>query len=266
MEKLFFKKVRNYRIGYHVGLLPTIIATISQEPITMQFYLGSNRSYSTRTVSDLEKTYVKKYCDDHNKTFYVHSSLICNLAKNENQASLEHLEKELEFVNNLPGKIVVHCGKVGTLAGIHRSINYLHLRPDKKILLENAAGQGTEMGKSVDEIRMIFEGLDRSNIGLCIDTQHTFASGVCDFSSPESVDKLFEDYLDFDIRLIHLNDSKTLFSSMVDRHENIGDGFIWTSSKKSLIRLINRCEEKNIDMVLETPNCENDYRRLKLNF
>jgi deoxyribonuclease-4 len=180
------------------------------------------------------------------------------------------LNNELELIKNLPAAVIVHCGKVGTISKISESINSLNLRRgtfrsfEKQLLLENASGQGTELGKNLDEIRKIFEGIDKNLVGMCIDTQHTFASGVCSFREKKDVDELFENYSDFGLRVIHLNDSKTDFNSRVDRHENIGAGKIWGENVSSLKYLLNKCSDKKIDMILETPNQLSDYERLKV--
>ena len=269
-DRIFFKKIRKYRIGYHTNLKNSILETLLPEPETLQFYAGGHTSYGTRNITEFEKNVILEYCTKKNKTFYIHSSLICNLAKECNEKSIEHLNNELELVRNLPAAVVVHCGKVGTISKISESINSLNLRRgtfnsfEKQLVLENASGQGTELGKNLDEVRKIFEGIDKNLVGLCIDTQHIFSSGVCPFREKKDIDELFENYFDFGLRVIHLNDSKTDFGSRVDRHENIGAGKIWGENVFTLKYLLNRCSDKKIDMILETPNQILDYERLKV--
>ena len=98
------------------------------------------------------------------------------------------------------------------------------------ILLENAAGAGDTVGRSFEELAQVIDtagGDDR--LGVCLDTQHLWASGI-PFSTVEEADdlvRLVSDTVGLDrLRCLHLNDSKVAFGANRDRHENIGDGTI----------------------------------------
>lgn len=98
------------------------------------------------------------------------------------------------------------------------------------ILLENAAGAGGTVGRNFEELAMIIDGAGSSSaVGVCVDTQHLWASGVA-FSSAAEVNEVLTNF-DAIIGLsrigcLHLNDSKVAFGANRDRHENLGDGFI----------------------------------------
>ena len=95
--------------------------------------------------------------------------------------------------------------------------------------------------------------INNDRVGVCIDTQHIWASGY-DISNNQGLDKTFEEFDNFigldKLKAIHLNDSKKEIRSFVDRHENIGDGFIGNSGVENFI---NRKEVLNIPMYLEVP-------------
>ena len=125
------------------------------------------------------------------------------------------------------------------------------------LIMENAAGEGSELGTSWEQLRKFYEKLNSTRVGLCIDTQHAFASGMTTWADEKEVNKIFEEVQNIapkSISLIHLNDSEKLFGSHVDRHASIGHGFIWGSDKTigGLKSLLKRAQEEEIDMVLET--------------
>ena len=136
------------------------------------------------------------------------------------------------------------------------------------LLLENAAGQGTELGSSWDDFRKIAEGLDHNYLGICLDTQHAFAAGLTNWSTHEETNKILDEALatGFPVELIHLNDSKVPFNSKIDRHDSIGQGYIWKDNQDSLIELLARCAEEDRGIVLETPTQMPDLDYIYANF
>ena len=98
------------------------------------------------------------------------------------------------------------------------------------LLMENSAGTGGTIGRSIEELATLFERLDRHpRLGVCLDSCHLFASGV-DVTDEGVLDSLLEgldDTLGLDrLRLLHVNDSKTPLGSNRDRHDNIGEGLM----------------------------------------
>ena len=98
------------------------------------------------------------------------------------------------------------------------------------LLLENSAGAGGTIGRSVDELGEIFEQLDgHPRLGLCLDSCHWWVSGI-DVTDPETLDAAVDE-LDARIgldrlRVLHVNDSQTPLASNHDRHELVGKGLI----------------------------------------
>ncbi|MGB8198063.1 MAG: deoxyribonuclease IV [Acidimicrobiales bacterium] len=125
---------------------------------------------------------------------------------------------------------------------------------DCPILIENAAGSGGTVGRSFDEIKAIIDATGGDErIGLCIDTQHLWASGY-DYSNVHATNKLVHD-IDMNIgldrlRCFHLNDSKTELGGNRDRHENIGEGTIGSAG---LAALVGHHDFRDLPLLLEVP-------------
>ena len=122
-----------------------------------------------------------------------------------------------------------------------------------KIVLENTAGQGSNIGYKFEHLAQIIEMVkDKSRIGVCIDTCHTFAAGY-DIKNPKKYEetmKKIEDIIGLKyLAGIHLNDSKVPLASRKDRHENIGKGYLGLDFFK---RFINDSRFDNMPIILET--------------
>jgi deoxyribonuclease-4 len=130
------------------------------------------------------------------------------------------------------------------------------------ILLENAAGAGDTVGRSFDELAQVIDvaGGDE-RLGVCLDTQHLWASGV-PFSTIEEADSLIalvEETVGLErLQCLHLNDSKVAFGANRDRHENIGDGTIGT---KALASLLGHPDLQGLPAILEVPGEGDGPRR-----
>lgn len=252
--------------GTHVDLQSNLYQTVSTIPGPCQFFMTSPRGYGCRHFTDDDKIQTMIYCREHQRRFYVHSPYVVNLAKTECDNSIRCLQKHLDELAGLPASVVLHFGRVGTVEHVAEALNQLTYvaHPVPAILIENAAGQGTELGCRWTQFRHLFEALDHNRIGLCWDTQHAFAAGLSTLNSAESVDRLLSRIHDMigpkNPLLIHLNDSKIPFEGKVDRHENLGQGHIWSTeeSREGLAALIMRGKEQGIDLVLETPSPWND--------
>ncbi len=182
------------------------------------------------------------------------------LAKSRDALEDEMLRAEelgLDFVVLHPG---AHLG-AGAEAGIDAaaaSLSDLHDRTRGvrvRLLLEITAGQGSCLGCDFEEVATI---LDRArggaDLGVCFDTCHAHASGH-DLSTEEGYDRVFERFarvIGLDrLRAFHLNDSKTPTGSRVDRHAEIGDGYL---GLLPFWRLVNDPRFATTPAVLETPS------------
>jgi deoxyribonuclease-4 len=122
------------------------------------------------------------------------------------------------------------------------------------VLLENAAGAGDTVGRSFEELAAVIDAAGGDErLGVCLDTQHLWASGV-PFGTVEEADDLValvEDTVGMArLQCLHLNDSKVAFGANKDRHENIGDGTIGT---EALAALLGHPELQGLPAILEVP-------------
>ncbi|MEZ5082872.1 MAG: deoxyribonuclease IV [Bacteroidales bacterium] len=122
-------------------------------------------------------------------------------------------------------------------------------------VIENTAGQGTNVGYKFEHLAHIIEKVeDKSRIGVCLDTCHTYTAGY-DIKSEEGYKKTFEEFdriVGFKyLKGIHLNDSKKELASRVDRHDSIGKGLLGEELFK---RIMNDPRFDHIPIILETPD------------
>jgi deoxyribonuclease-4 len=135
------------------------------------------------------------------------------------------------------------------------------------LLLENTAGQGSEIGYSFEQIGKIFGGIgEPERIGVCLDTAHAFGAGF-DLSNKGGLEKTLES---FDrligirrLHLLHLNDSKTPLGSRRDRHAHIGEGFIGLEGFRNIV---NHPMVRGLPGIMETPRTDTveDLKNMKV--
>lgn len=164
----------------------------------------------------------------------------------------------LTMLNFHPGG---HLGKISEedcLKVIAESINYI-LRNTSGVtaVIENTAGQGSNMGYKFEHLKSIIDMVDdKSRVGVCFDTCHAYASGY-DIKSKEGYELTFSEFdriigLSY-LKGIHLNDARKGLASRVDRHESIGRGEL---GEEVFIRIMNDPRFDNMPIILETPEEE----------
>ncbi|HRY82447.1 MAG TPA: deoxyribonuclease IV [Candidatus Moranbacteria bacterium] len=203
------------------------------------------------------------------KEVYIHTPYYINFASSNNRiryGSVSVVRDELERGNLIGAKYVMtHLGTakdLGQKEATAKTIKMLSKTLEgytgkTKLLLENSAGAGEIIGDDLSELSEIIKGVASDAIaGICLDTQHSFASGydwrksdvraIHELPLLERIDK--EIGLD-KIKLIHANDSLTDFNSKRDRHAHIGEGKIGLDAFQNIVAF---AEKNNIDMILET--------------
>ncbi|MFX1566274.1 MAG: deoxyribonuclease IV [Promethearchaeota archaeon] len=152
--------------------------------------------------------------------------------------------------------------------GIRRLVSslnrLLYQRPAHKvqILIENTAGGGSLLGGNFEQIATIRDQLEfPERVHVCFDTSHAYASGY-DLSKPEGYRRIMDQFDSIiglaHLKAFHLNDSKTALSSRLDRHENIGLGYI---SENTFAEIVNDPRFHLHPMTLETPGGEEWFRK-----
>jgi len=122
-----------------------------------------------------------------------------------------------------------------------------------RILVENTAGQGTSLGSRFDELQAILEACPELPLGVCVDTAHAFAAGwdVRHAAGLDAVLAALDSTVGLDrVLVIHVNDSKTVLGSRVDRHEHVGKGRIGLPAFQ---RILNHPHLAGRAFILETP-------------
>lgn len=212
----------------------------------------------------------KKNCEDFGylpKHILPHDSYLINLGHPESEpleksraAFLDEMKRceqlGLDRLNFHPGSSLGKISEEDCLKIIADSINItLSKTKGVKAVIENTSGQGSNVGYKFEHLAYIINLVeDKSRVGVCIDTCHTFTAGY-DIKSEEGYRKAWED---FDRIIgkkyllgIHLNDSKKELGSRVDRHDSIGDGILGIDVFK---RMMNDPRFDDIPIILETPD------------
>ena len=130
------------------------------------------------------------------------------------------------------------------------------------MLIESTAGQGSALGYRFEHLATLLEAVKPAGrIGVCLDTCHVFAAGY-DLRTPEAFQKTMSHFDKVvglrNLKAWHLNDSKKDLGSRVDRHDDIGKGFIGTAGFRNLLK---DPRMHGIPMILETPGTEEDHAR-----
>lgn len=196
-----------------------------------------------------------------------HASYLVNLASVHDELrerSIAALAEELDRAEALGlDALIVHPGSFTTgeedacltlVADAVRTILASHPRGRTRLLLENTAGQGTNLGHRFEHLGTILARVGRSRrVGVCLDTCHLVAAGY-DLGSLRGYRRTcraFADAVGFDrVGALHLNDSKRPLGSRVDRHEHIGHGHVGLDGFR---RVVTDARFRTLPMILETP-------------
>lgn len=171
-----------------------------------------------------------------------HAGYLINLANSDCEKrakSLDSFIDELKRVKLLgldrlnvhPGSHLQEISEEEALNLVVDSINLAHETvPDIIVVIENTAGQGSNLGYKFEHLSHIIQGVkDKNRIGVCLDTCHAFAAGY-DISTEVGYTHTFDEFdrlIGFKyLKGIHLNDSMVKLGSKKDRHESIGKGLI----------------------------------------
>jgi len=212
-----------------------------------------------------------------------HASYLINMGSPDDtlwQKSVDAMIVEVERAGQLQIPwVVVHPGSYTTSTpelGIERVIQGLQQVRKRQsseaagILLENTAGQGTNLGWDFQQLAAMLDGCSSPDwLGICLDTCHAFAAGyaIDGISGWKRMLADIDGSFGFDsLKALHLNDSKRPCGSRVDRHEHIGLGHI---GEEGFRRVLRSRKMGHLPMYLETPKAaidgeEGDARNLRV--
>lgn len=260
-----------YLLGSHVGMsgkdmmLGSVKDAISYGANTFMLYTGAPQNTKRKKIEELNIGAARQMMEENGIwNFVVHAPYIINLAntiKPETfQIATDFLKVELERTEAMGSEaLVLHPGAhvgAGVEAGIAQIIKGLDMvmKPEMKvkIALETMAGKGSEIGRSFEEIKAIYEGVRYpEHLRVCFDTCHVNDAGYDIVNQYEEVLQQFDDILGLEqIAVFHINDSKNPMGAHKDRHENIGFG---TIGFDALYRVVSDKRFEKIPKILETP-------------
>ena len=261
-------------IGAHVsaagGVDQAVLRAHEIKATAFALFTKNQRQWKAAPLSSEVIDKFKKNCELYNykpSQILPHDSYLINLVHPEEEALeksrdafLDEVQRceqlGIELLNFHPGS---HLNKIDIdkcLQRIAESIN-ITLDKTKKVtaVIENTAGQGTNLGFRFEHLAAIIDGVeDKSRVGVCIDTCHTFAAGY-DLRTVENCEKTFAEFsqiVGFQyLKAMHLNDAKSELASRVDRHHSLGEGNI---GKVPFTYIMQDERFNNIPLILETIN------------
>lgn len=261
-------------IGAHVSAGSGVAQTpLNAEAIGAKAFALFTRNpsrWTSKPISDKEAALFKERCAQLGyapEHILPHDSYLINLGSPDREkldksreAFLDELRRceqlGLTLLNFHPGSHLNIVDADTCIATIAESINMaLDATAGVKAVIESTAGQGSNLGYSFEQIRAIIDKVeDKSRVGVCIDTCHTFAAGY-DLATPEGYEATWQEFdrvvgLSY-LCAMHINDSKKGKGSRVDRHAPIGEG---TLGSAFFSMLVNDPRTDNIPLILETPD------------
>lgn len=208
-------------------------------------FTKNQRQWVAKPLTSDSISAFKQNCDKYGFSadqILPHDSYLINLGAPEQEkldksraAFIDEMERceqlGLTLLNFHPGSHLKKISEQDCLTRIAESINLAHKSvPNVIAVIENTAGQGTNLGWRFEHLAEIIEQVeDKQRVGVCLDTCHTFTAGY-DLRSKKACDETFKQFdaivgMQY-LRAMHLNDSKVEFASRVDRHHSLGKGKI----------------------------------------
>lgn len=260
------------KIGSHVGMagkemfLASVKEAHSYGANVLMLYTGAPQNTRRKEIKDLNIEAGWEYAKENGiDEIVVHAPYIINLANTVKpetfELAVEFLEKEIRRTAAMQSKILVlHPGSAldaGADAGIAQAVKGLNMVLDGNedevyIALETMAGKGSEIGRTFEELKMIYDGVHKKErLRVCFDTCHVNDAGYDIVNDYEGVFQKFDEVIGLDqIAVFHINDSLNPLGAHKDRHANIGAG---TIGFETLHRIVHAPRFIKIPKILETP-------------
>lgn len=260
------------KYGVHISTAGNLPKTPARAKMlgadAIQIFAGSPRTFKQPAYGPELAAAFKQACSDEGLPAFIHMMYLTAYGTPDARMRRLSIDAAVQTMKNAEALgvagVVTHMGshKGAGMAAIMENLRDALLEvvePVKttKLLLENSAGAGNNVGNSISELADIYESVDRDvRIGFCLDTAHLFASGY-DIRNEDGWKAVLDEF-DAKIGLdklgcIHLNDSKVDLDAKRDRHENIGQGFIGEAGFKVIL---NEPRLKGQFGLLEVPGIE----------
>lgn len=260
------------KLGSHVGMagkemfLASAKEAASYGANVFMLYTGAPQNTRRKDVEELNIEAGWEYAHAHGiDEIVVHAPYIINLANTVKpetyELAVEFLEKEIVRTAAMGSKVLVlHPGShvnAGTEAGTAQIIKGLNTvlnqnEDDVCIALETMAGKGSEIGRSFEELKAIYDGVEKKErLRVCFDTCHVNDAGYDLVNHYEDVFAEFDRIIGLNqIAVFHVNDSMNPLGAHKDRHANIGKG---TIGYEALHRVVHDERFLEVPKILETP-------------
>lgn len=261
------------RIGAHVSASGSIDLAIDRaaqiDAEAVQIFVSPPQAWSFRPMDEKASTDFKiKALEQNIGPNVLHGVYLVSLGSPDTQLVRRGIQSLVNYMNaahdlDMLG-VIFHLGShkgLGFDAVSHQIIESLkrvldNSPTDVKLILENSAGMGNHVGSKFAEIGTILHGLNDSRTGVCLDTQHSFAAGY-DLTNADGVDttmKNFDEHIGMEnLVAVHCNDSKREFMAGVDRHENIGEGYMGRAAFDAILA---HPAFRSVPFYLEVPGYE----------
>ena len=257
-------------LGAHVsvagGYVNGLVAGEAMGAEVIQIFGSSPRQWHVRMPTEKEAgDFLVRRKDSLVKEVYLHAPYLINLASPKKELcekSVTQLAGHLQIANMIKAKgLIFHVGsatgtdeKKALAQAVNGMKEVLERAPGKSYLIMENSASHKKVGSTIDELAKMLKGVGSGRLRVCFDTAHSFTAGLMGGYTSESIKK-FVDEIDKKIGLenlvaIHVNDSKGEMGSNIDRHENIGEGYIGKAYFKNLFK------EKRLwgaDWMLEVP-------------
>jgi len=231
-------------------------------------FTKNQRQWVAKPLTEESISFFKENCKKYNfqpEHILPHDSYLINLGHPEEEgitksreAFLDEMQRceqlGLKLLNFHPGS---HLNKISIEECLERVAESINIVLDKTkgvtAVIENTAGQGSNVGNEFWHLKYIIDRVkDKSRVGVCLDTCHTFTAGYDILNEYDRVFKEFDEQVGFKyLRGIHLNDSKKEVGSHVDRHAPLGQGYLGLEPFKKMMK---DPRFDNIPIILETPD------------
>jgi deoxyribonuclease-4 len=272
------------RFGFHISIAGGFSRIVERAEArgceTIQFFSRNPRGWK---YSPLDKKEVKAFRSSIQSPvlfpIFLHMPYLPNIASSKSKfynRSIRSIATDLQRAEHLGAHYLIsHIGhrmassEDQAIEAVSQGINraFEKVKNAVILLLENTAGQGTEIGYAFDQIKKIIDGVhDQERMGVCLDTAHSFEAGY-DLSNKDGIERTLEN---FDqtlglkrLHLLHLNDSKTPLGSRKDRHWHIGEGHI---GREGFRCLVNHPLLNHLPGIMETPRKDTveDLKNMKV--
>ncbi len=257
------------RLGAHVstsgGLDKVSERAMDIGAEVVQIFATSPRAWKFRELPESQiEAFRENAANTGLKQTFIHASYLINVGGDPSllQKSVDSLTLHMEAAGKIGAEgVIFHGGShkgIGFDGVIDQASRALRTVLEKSpqgvnLIIENSAGMGSHIGSSFVEIARLMDSIGDSRVKVCLDTEHTFAAGY-NLAETNSIDEVMEEF-DKEIGLanlvvVHANDAKVEFGSGVDRHENIGDGYIGLDGFKVIM---GHNAFKEVPFILEVP-------------